>query len=52
MVSAIGAWVWLDQSMTAWQCLGSAIVLAALGAIAVNTRVEAVRQAALSDPLE
>ncbi len=52
VVSAIGAWVWLDQSMTAWQCFGSAVVLAALGAIAVNTRVEAVRLAALSEPLE
>ncbi len=52
VVSAVGAWVWLDQSMTAWQCFGSAIVLAALGAIAVNTRVEAVRLAALSEPLE
>jgi drug/metabolite transporter (DMT)-like permease len=52
VVSAIGAWVWLDQSMTAWQCLGSAIVLAALGAIALNARVEAVRQAALSEPPE
>jgi drug/metabolite transporter (DMT)-like permease len=48
VVSAVGAWWWLDQSMTAVQCLGAAIVLAALGAIAVNARVEAVRAATLS----
>jgi drug/metabolite transporter (DMT)-like permease len=52
VVSAIGAWLWLDQSMTGWQCLGSAIVLGALGAIAVSARVQAVQEAALSDPPE
>jgi drug/metabolite transporter (DMT)-like permease len=52
VVSAIGAWLWLDQSMNGWQCLGSLVVLGALGAIAVNTRVQAVRDAALSVPTE
>lgn len=50
VVSAVGAWIWLGQSMTGWQCLGSAIVLVSLGAIALNARTEAVRAAALSDP--
>ena len=52
VVSAIGAWLWLDQSMTGWQCLGSAVVLGALGAIALNARVQAVREAALSNAPE
>jgi drug/metabolite transporter (DMT)-like permease len=52
VVSAIGAWLWLNQSMTRWQCLGSAIVLVALGAIALNTRSSMARQAALSEPLD
>ena len=52
VVSAIGAWIWLGQSMTGWQCLGSAIVLASLGAIALNARTEAVRAATLSDPAQ
>jgi len=46
VVSAVGAWLWLGQSMTEWQCIGSVIVLGALGAIAVNTRAEAVREEA------
>jgi drug/metabolite transporter (DMT)-like permease len=50
VVSAVGAWVWLGQSMTGWQCFGSAIVLVSLGAIALNARTEAVRSETLSDP--
>lgn len=52
VVSAIGAWLWLEQSMSPLQCLGAAIVIASLAAIAVNARVEAVRAATLSDPVE
>jgi drug/metabolite transporter (DMT)-like permease len=48
VVSAVGAWLWLNQSMTEWQCVGSVIVLGALGAIALNARVEAVREASLA----
>lgn len=48
VVSAVGAWLWLNQSMNEWQCLGSAIVLGALAAIAVNTRAESVRAATLA----
>lgn len=48
VVSAVGAWLWLNQSMNEWQCVGSAIVLGALAAIAVNTRAEAVREASLA----
>jgi drug/metabolite transporter (DMT)-like permease len=48
VVSAVGAWLWLNQSMNEWQCLGSVIVLGALAAIAVNTRAEAVREASLA----
>lgn len=52
VVSAIGAWVWLHQSMTGWQCLGSAIVLAALGAIALANRTAVTLQPALSEHLD
>jgi drug/metabolite transporter (DMT)-like permease len=52
VVSAVGAWIWLGESMTAWQVLGSAVVLAAVGAIAAGARIDAVREAALSDPPE
>jgi drug/metabolite transporter (DMT)-like permease len=52
VVSAIGAWVWLDQSMTKWQCLGSTIVLVSLGAIAVTTRAPTVGSSTLSEALE
>lgn len=52
VVSAIGAWVWLDQSMTKWQGLGSAIVLVSLGAIAVTTRAPTVGSPALSEALD
>ena len=31
VVSAVGAWLWLNQSMNEWQCVGSVIVLGALG---------------------
>jgi drug/metabolite transporter (DMT)-like permease len=48
VVSAVGAWLWLNQSMNEWQCLGSAIVLGSLAAIAVNARAEAVRDASLT----
>ena len=48
VVSAVGAWLWLGQSMTPWQCVGSVVVLGALGAIALNTRVEAVREASVA----
>ena len=48
VVSAVGAWLWLNQSMNEWQCLGSAIVLGSLAAIAVNARTEAVRDASLT----
>lgn len=52
VVSAVGAWLWLDQSMTALQVVGAAIVLGALAAIALNARVEAVRAATLSEKPE
>jgi drug/metabolite transporter (DMT)-like permease len=52
VVSAFGAWVLLDESITFWQAIGAGIVLGALGAIALSTRVQAVREAALSDPPE
>jgi drug/metabolite transporter (DMT)-like permease len=52
VVSAIGAWLWLEQSMSALQGLGAAIVIAALASIAINARVEAVRAATLSDVVE
>jgi drug/metabolite transporter (DMT)-like permease len=52
VVSAVGAWIWLDQTMSWVQCVGAAVVLAALGAIGVNARLEAVRAATLSDPPE
>jgi drug/metabolite transporter (DMT)-like permease len=48
VVSAVGAWLWLNQSMNEWQCVGSVIVLGALAAIAVNARAEAVREASLA----
>ena len=48
VVSAVGAWLWLGQSMNEWQCVGSVIVLGALGAIAMNARVEAVREASIA----
>lgn len=49
VVSAVGAWLWLDQRMTVVQAFGASIVLAALAAIAVNARVEAVRAATLTE---
>ena len=52
VVSAVGAWVWLDQSMTPLQVVGAAIVLGALAAIALNARVEAVRAATVSEKPE
>jgi drug/metabolite transporter (DMT)-like permease len=52
VVSAVGAWLWLNQSMNEWQCIGSVIVLGAPGAIAVNTRVEAVREASVARSAE
>jgi drug/metabolite transporter (DMT)-like permease len=52
VVSAIGAWLWLEQSMSAIQGLGAGIVIAALASIAINARVEAVRAATLSDLVE
>ena len=48
VVSAVGAWLWLNQSMNEWQCVGSVIVLGSLAAIAVNTRAESVREASLA----
>lgn len=52
VVSAVGAWLWLGQGMTLVQAAGASIVLAALGAIALNARVEAVRAATVSEPPE
>ena len=52
VVSAVGAWLWLDQSMSVTQGFGAAVVLAALGAIAFNARIEAISAAAMSDPPE
>lgn len=52
VVSAVGAWLWLDQSMSPVQVVGAAIVLGALAAIAVNARVEAVRAATVSEKPE
>lgn len=52
VVSAVGAWLWLDQGMTLLQAVGASIVLAALAAIAVNARVEAVRAATISEKPE
>jgi drug/metabolite transporter (DMT)-like permease len=48
VVSAVGAWLWLNQSMNEWQCVGSVIVLGALAAIAVNARAQAVREASMA----
>ena len=48
VVSAVGAWLWLNQSMNEWQCVGSVIVLGALAAIAVNARAQAVREASIA----
>lgn len=52
VVSAVGAWLWLDQGMTVIQAFGASIVLAALAAISLNARVEAVRAATLSEKPE
>lgn len=52
VVSAVGAWIWLGESMNAWQCLGAAIVLAALGAIALNARAPVLAEAVHAEPLE
>ena len=52
VVAALGAWVWLDESITVVQAVGAGVVLGALGAIGLSTRVQAVREAALSDPPE
>jgi drug/metabolite transporter (DMT)-like permease len=49
VVSAIAAWLWLDQRMTGVQAIGATIVLVSLAAITINARVEAVRAAARSD---
>jgi drug/metabolite transporter (DMT)-like permease len=50
VISAIGAWLWLGESMTIWQGLGSAVVLSAIAVIALGARIDAVREATLSDP--
>jgi drug/metabolite transporter (DMT)-like permease len=52
VVSAVAAWLWLDQRMTGVQALGASIVLVSLAAITLNARVESVRAAALSDAPE
>jgi drug/metabolite transporter (DMT)-like permease len=52
VVSAVGAWIWLEQGMTGVQFVGAAVVLVALASIGVNARIEAVRAATLSDPPE
>jgi drug/metabolite transporter (DMT)-like permease len=49
VVSAVGAWLWLGESMNVWQGLGSVIVLTALAVIVVGTRSQAVQDAVLSD---
>jgi drug/metabolite transporter (DMT)-like permease len=52
VVSAVGAWVWLGQSMAPAQLFGASLVLLALAAITVNARVEAVRAATVAEPPE
>lgn len=52
VVSGVGAWLWLGQSMSLVQVLGAAVVLVALAGIAFNARIEAISAAAMSDPPE
>jgi drug/metabolite transporter (DMT)-like permease len=52
VVSGVGAWLWLGQSMSLVQVLGATVVLVALAGIAFNARIEAISAAAMSDPPE
>ncbi len=52
VVSGVGAWLWLGQSMSPVQVLGATVVLVALAGIAFNARIEAISAAAMSDPPE
>ena len=52
VVSGVGAWLWLGQSMSLVQVLGAAVVLVALAGIAFIARIEAISAAAMSDPPE
>ena len=52
VISAVGAWLWLDQPMAALQIGGSVAVLGALAVIAVNARQPEVVESRLSAPLE
>ncbi len=49
VVSAVAAWLWLDQRMSGVQAIGASIVLVSLAAITINARVESVRAATLSE---
>lgn len=40
VISALGAWVIFDQALSAWQVVGSAVVLGALAAVVLGHRVE------------
>lgn len=52
VISAVGAWVLLSQRLGPWQVAGAAIVLAALAAIAFDSRSAHVAEAPLSAPHE
>jgi drug/metabolite transporter (DMT)-like permease len=52
VISAVGAWLWLDQPMVALQIGGAVAVLGALAVIAVNARQPEVVESRLSAPLE
>jgi len=52
VISAVGAWLWLDQPMAALQIGGSVAVLAALAVVALNARQPEVGEARLSAPIE
>jgi drug/metabolite transporter (DMT)-like permease len=52
VISAVGAWLWLDQPMAALQIGGAVAVLGALAVIAVNARQPEVVESRLSAPLE
>lgn len=52
VISAVGAWLWLDQPMVAIQIGGGVAVLAALAVIAISARQPEVAESRLSAPPE
>ncbi len=50
VVSAVGAWLWLGQSMSVMQGIGAFVVIAALGAIAVFAMASTAATPIVSDP--